>query len=440
MRDTICALATPLQKGAIAIVRISGEDAFNVAEKLTHIPQEKMEANTIKYAHLYKDGEQVDEILISFFKAPKSYTGEDVVEINCHGGIYLSRQALSLCLENGCRIAEAGEFTRRAYLNGRIDLSEAEAVEGMVDSYNKLQAKSSLRALNGSLSRLLEPLLTEMSECLSKIELNIDYPEYQDEEQMDYQKIAEYVNKWLEKIDKLLNQAQRFARVKDGLATAIVGKPNVGKSSLLNALLDEDRAIVTDIAGTTRDLIEEQVHLKNISLRLIDTAGIRESEDKVEKIGIERSIKAIEDADLILLVIDASHEMDEEDKQLLSLTENKNRLLVFNKCDVDDLYLDQGIHISAKEKDVSNLINYLEENYEADASLADSDVLVNERQISLLKKAQTYLKDFINKKDLPLDILAADILAAYEEICAILGKEYREEMIDYLFKHFCVGK
>jgi len=440
MNDLICALATPLQKGAVAIVRLSGDNCFEVVADICDIPLYKMEANKILYGHLYDGDELIDEALFSFFKAPKSYTAEDVVEINCHGSVLNARRVLNLCQRKGARLAQAGEFTRRAYLHGRIDLAQAEAINDLVSANNELQHKSALRSLDGSLARLLKPLLKNMSDCLAMIELNIDYPEYEDEKQMSAANILPKVREWIAFIAKLLNDSKRFVMVRNGIATAIVGKPNVGKSSLLNALLDKERAIVSDIEGTTRDLIEETIDLGIISLRLIDTAGIRESEDYVENLGIERSRKAIEEADLILLVLDGSCALDEEDFKLLKLTENKERIIVWNKSDLFENDLD-GIHVSAKMRKVDELISYLQQRYEPEAALVDHDILINTRQLALLETAKEYLEDYVNKhEELPLDIIAENLYASYEQICDILGKEYREEMIDHLFKHFCVGK
>ena len=420
-------------------MRMSGEESFAVAEKILDLPKEKMQPNSIHYCHV-KDGEEVlDEVLVSFFRAPHSYTAEDMVEINCHGGVYVTRRVLSLLLKKGCRPAEPGEFTRRAYLNGRIDLSVAEAANDMINARNLLQAKSAAKGLDGSLQRLIDPFLLQISDVLAQIEVNIDYPEYTDEKVLSEEEVAPKVREWVQRLEKLSREARRFARVKDGIATAIVGKPNVGKSSLLNALLDRERAIVTDIAGTTRDLIEETIDLGNISLHLIDTAGIRESTDVIEKIGIERSRQAIKEADLILLVLDASHPLDEEDEELLKLTEDKDRLILWNKTDLQQH--EDGIRISAKEKDIQELLDQLQEKYEADVSLADTDVLANERQLSLLEKAKEELQDFLNEEEeIPIDLKSEHIREAYEDLCEILGKEYRESLIDHLFRNFCVGK
>ena len=360
LNDTICAIATSLKEAAISIIKVSGPEAFELIGKISDI--KKMEANTIVYGHIFEDGEIIDEVLVSFFKGPKSFTGEDVVEINCHGGVYLTRRIFNLLISKGVRIAENGEFTKRAYLNGRIDLTEAESVNDLISARNKIQAKSAIKGLNGSIEKLLSPLMKEMADVISLIEVNIDYPEYYDEKQMSSHEVKPYVEAWINSCKEMIDKAERFKVVKDGLDTVIIGKPNVGKSSLLNALIGEDKAIVTDIEGTTRDLVEGKVNLENISLNLIDTAGIRESKDIVENIGIDKSKKALEKADLVLLVLDASN-IDDKDEELLKLTEDKNRIIVYNKSDLKKI---DGISICAKDNDISELTTYLNKLYEKD--------------------------------------------------------------------------
>lgn len=435
LNDTICQIATSLKESAIAIIKVSGPEAFELVGKVSDV--KKMEANTIVYGHIYEEGEIIDEVLISFFKGPKSFTGEDVVEINCHGGVYLTRRIFNLLVSKGARIAENGEFTKRAYLNGRIDLTEAESVNDLIAAQNKIQAKSAIKGLNGSIEKLLSPLMKEMADVISLIEVNIDYPEYYDERQMSSEEVLPYVDSWIKKCKEMVDKAERFKVVKDGLDTVIIGKPNVGKSSLLNALIGEDKAIVTDIEGTTRDLVEGKVNLENISLNLIDTAGIRESNDIVENIGIDKSKKALERADLVLLVLDAAN-IDEKDEELIKLTQDKNRIIVYNKS---DLKKKDGICICAKDNDISQLINYLNKLYENDVKLVDEDILNNERQIALMKQA---LNELISMREVlsftNLDVLELNLESAYHYLALILGKEYQEDLIDHMFKNFCLGK
>ncbi len=374
LNDTICAISTALKEGAISIVRMSGDESFEIIRKISDV--KTIKPNTIVYSHIRDEGEIIDEVLISFFAAGKSYTLEDMVEINCHGGIYVTRLILNLLLKNGCRLAEAGEFTKRAYLNGRIDLSEADSINDLIKAQSMIQAKSAIRGVNGSIERLLDPLMKQMKDVIAMIEVNIDYPEYEDEVEMTNEVIKPHVLNWIKSAKQMIDKAERFRVVKDGLDTVIIGKPNVGKSSLLNALLEKDKAIVTDIAGTTRDLVEGKVNLKNITLNLIDTAGIRETDEAIEKIGIEKTVQAIDDAKLILLVLDAN-DISEEDQKLMEEYKDRNMIVVYNKSDLKKM---DGISISAKNKDISSLTEYLNELYKDDISLADEDILNNERQ------------------------------------------------------------
>ena len=435
LNDVIAAISTALAEGAISIVRMSGEGCFEILKSVSDIKEP--EANTIRYAHIYDEGELVDEVLVSVFKGPKSYTREDMVEINCHGGIYVTRLILNVLLTKGCRLAEAGEFTKRAYLNGRIDLSKAESANDLIRATSRIQAKSAIKGIDGSIEKLLTPIMDEMKNVISMIEVNIDYPEYDDVRVMTNANVKPYVMKWITDMEEMVDKAERFRVVKDGISTVIVGKPNVGKSSLLNALIEKDKAIVTEIAGTTRDLVEGRVNLKNVTLDLIDTAGIRESEDRIEKIGIEKSRQALEEAELVILVLDAS-DIDEEDDQLLKKTEHKNRIVVYNKSDLEKK---GDISVSALHNDVSALVEHIENLYKDDVALADEDILNNERQISLMKQALNELREmFRHFDDTSLDVIMLNLEESYHYLCEILGKEYQEDLIDHMFRNFCLGK
>ena len=435
MNDTIDAISTDIKEGAISIVRMSGEGSFAILKDISDLKE--IEANTIKYAHIYDGEEMIDEVLISVFKGPRSYTREDMVEINCHGGVYVTRVILNLLLTKGCRLAEAGEFTKRAYLNGRIDLSEAESANDLIMASTSIQAKSAIKGIDGSIEKLLTPVMDEMKDVISMIEVNIDYPEYEDVKEMTNNNVRPYVEKWIKDMEEMIDKAERFRVIKDGIKTVIIGKPNVGKSSLLNALIEKDKAIVTEIAGTTRDLVEGKVNLKNVSLNLIDTAGIRESTDRIEMIGIKRSRQALEEAELVILVIDASNE-DEEDEKLLELTKDKKRIIVYNKSDI----IRKGdIAVSALNNDISELVDHIEDMFKDDVSLVDEDILNNERQISLMKQALNELIQMEDRfEDTSLDVIMLNMEESYHYLCAILGKEYQEDLIDHMFRNFCLGK
>ncbi len=440
MNDTICAISTALNNGAIAIVRLSGDEAIDIADKICDKDLHKVKSHSIIYAHIIENEANIDEVMISIFKAPKTYTKEDIVEINTHGGAYIARKVLNLCLANGARLAMSGEFTKRAYLNGRIDLSEAESINDMIKAKSEVQIKSAMKGIDGSIARLIDPLCNEIMDMIGMIEVNIDYPEYDDVTIITNEHLLPMVEKWLKQADEMIKKAERFRIIKDGIKTAIIGKPNVGKSSLLNALLKKDKAIVTDIAGTTRDLIEDSVELENITLHLIDTAGIRESEDTVEKIGIERSLKALKEAELILFVIDASHPLDDEDKRLIELVKDKDVIYIYNKTDIDCLY--EGIKISAQNGDIKELVDHLNSRYDKDQSLIDEDILNNERQVALMKSAYNTLKE-IKKAvfdGVELDIISSSLYEAYHDLSEIVGKAYDDDLIDHLFKNFCLGK
>ena len=335
--DTIAAISTPPGEGAISIVRLSGEDAVKIANKVFKGKNlEKVPTHTINYGHIVnpKTNEELDEVMVSVMLAPRTFTREDVIEINCHGGIVPTNQILQLLLSNGARLAEPGEFTKRAFLHGRIDLTQAESVMDLIRAKTDRSMKVALNQLDGNLSHLIRNLRQDILDVLAQVEVNIDYPEYDDVETLTTKMLREKAIEVKKSIQQLLTTAKQGKVLREGLATAIVGRPNVGKSSLLNHLLHEDKAIVTDIAGTTRDVIEEYVNVRGVPLKLIDTAGIRETEDKVERIGVERSRKAIEQADLVMLVLNASEELTDEDKELIQATSGKKRIVILNKTDL----------------------------------------------------------------------------------------------------------
>lgn len=439
--NTIAAISTSLQDGAISIIRLSGDKAIEITQKIFDHNIINAKSHTIHYGFIIDaDKNPVDEVLISIFRAPKTYTREDIVEINCHGGTFITRKILSMVLSAGADLAKPGEFTQRAFYHGRIDLSQAEAVQDMIEASNNTAASMAIHGIKGSVKKLLQPLIDDLMDIIAQIEVNIDYPEYEDVEQLTTNDLLPKTNDWLDKIDHILARVQTGQMLKKGIDTIIVGKPNVGKSSLLNALLEEDKAIVTDIAGTTRDLVEGQIHIGSVQLNLIDTAGIRESSDKIEQIGIEKSQEKLKDAKLVLLVFDGSKELDEEDKQLLELTKDKMRLIIYNKLDKTEANKD-GIWISAANKEIQPLIDALENLYHEDL-LKEDPLLSNERQIGLLNQAK---EDMLRAKEamdmmVEPDLIEIDIQAAHDHLKEILGEVHREDLLDTLFSKFCLGK
>ena len=440
MNDTIAAIATANATGAVSIIRISGEEAILIASELINKDLSKKEGYTITFGTVQEDNEVVDEVLVSIFRAPKSYTGEDVVEIGCHGGLFITRKILSLCLGKGARLARRGEFTERAFLNGKMDLSQAEGVNDLINATDEVNAKSAMHSLKGSVSKILKPLEEDLTQIISNIEVNIDYPEYDDVHQLTEDEILPKAKAWLNDIQKLIDEAKKAVNIREGIDTVILGRPNVGKSSLLNALLEEDKAIVTDIAGTTRDIVEGTVRLDGITLNLIDTAGIHESNDIVEKIGIDKSLQALEKAELVIVVIDGSEALTDEDHKLLEMTKNKNRIVVYNKN--DKAIQHDGISISAINGDVEALTNAIKEKYEKELYLASSDTLNSERQIGLAIQAEQSMKNAIRTLEdgMELDLVTIDLENAWTSLKEITGKAGKEDLLDEIFSRFCLGK
>lgn len=440
MNDTIAAIATANATGAVSIIRISGEEAILIASKLINKDLSKKEGYTITFGTVQEENDVVDEVLVSIFRAPKSYTGEDVAEIGCHGGLFITRKILSLCLGKGARLARRGEFTERAFLNGKMDLSQAEGVNDLINATDEVNAKSAMHSLKGSVSKILKPLEEDLTQIISNIEVNIDYPEYDDVHQLTEDEILPKAKAWLKDIQKLIDEAKKAVNIREGIDTVILGRPNVGKSSLLNALLEEDKAIVTDIAGTTRDIVEGTVRLDGITLNLIDTAGIHESNDIVEKIGIDKSLQALEKAELVIVVLDGSEALTDEDHKLLEMTKNKNRIVVYNKN--DKAIQHDGISISAINGDVEALTNAIKEKYEKELYLASSDTLNNERQIGLAIQAEQSMKNAIRTLEdgMELDLVTIDLENAWTSLKEITGKVGKEDLLDEIFSRFCLGK
>ena len=439
MFDCIVSLITPPIKGAVAVIRISGDRTLEVVQEIFSRKIEK--SHYVYYGYIVNNQEKIDEVMLSYFKGPKSFTGEDVIEISCHGSMLIADQIISLLLSKGCRLAERGEFTSRAFYNGRIDLVQAEAVNSLINAQTNEAKKISLFALNGQTSSLLYPVKEHLADILSLIEVNIDYPEYEDVEEMTHDKMIHELDALIETVNDLIREGEKSKLITEGVNVSIVGRPNVGKSSLLNALVKKEKAIVTSIPGTTRDIVEGQININGLVINLLDTAGIREASDEVEKIGIERSKKSIEEADLVILVLEAN-KITDEDKELLEYTKNKKRILVYNKKDTIEEKLEEGIYISAKNNDIKDLEKEISKLFALDKLNALTPALSSSREIGLLTKARDCLKyakeESLNQ--ISLDLISVNIKLAYDSIKSILGEEVKTDLSEEIFSRFCVGK
>lgn len=440
LKDTIAAIATGDSESAVNMIRISGSEAITIASKLIQKDLSEAKGYTIHFGTVKDGNEPVDEVLVSVFREPKSYTGEDVVEISTHGGVFITRKVLSLILGHGARMARNGEFTERAFLNGKMDLSEAEAVNDLIRSKDETNARSAIHSMKGSVKKLLSPLLEDLTQIISNIEVNIDYPEYDDVHQLTEEEILPSCKKWEEGISKIIEEAEGAVLIREGIDTVILGRPNVGKSSLLNALLEEEKAIVTDVAGTTRDIVEGTVRLGNVTLNLIDTAGIHETGDTIEQMGIDRSLKALEKAELVIVVLDASIDRTEEDQKLLEMTKDKPRLIVYNKKDKKTV--DEGIAISAIQGDIDALKQAIQNKYEKELQSAQRDTLNNVRQIGLAKQAKQSMHDAIRSLEdgMELDLVTIDLEKSWHSLKEITGEVGKEDLLDEIFSRFCLGK
>ncbi len=442
MVDTIIALATAPIKSALAVIRVSGADALTIFAKIFSKDISHVNSKKIVYGHIHDKGETIDEVIALLFVAPHSFTGENVVEIICHGSMLIANQIIEVFLKHGARLAVQGEFSSRAYLNGKIDLIQAEAINDMINATSLEAKKLSLLSLEGETSQIVLPIKSKLADLLSHIEVNIDYPEYEDIGVVTKQNVIDALKVINDNIAKLIDQGLQGKIIKEGINVAIVGRPNVGKSSLLNALLNEDKAIVTDIAGTTRDIVEGQVQIRGITLNLFDTAGIRQSRDVVESIGITKAKKTIEDADLVIVVLDASQKLTPEDEQLIDLTKHKKRIVVYNKSDLIKTKEPGVIYISALSKDIKGLetqvltlLGIEEESYVRPS-------LNNARQLGLLAKTKRLLEqardDAIN--DVPLDLVSVTLQDAFFTLNDLLGENNDSDLSKEIFSRFCVGK
>ena len=450
MNDTIVAISTTMGVGAISIIRLSGRESISIVNKCFKGKDlEKVDTHTINYGHIYDGEELIDEVLVSIMRGPRSFTAEDIAEINCHGGIITTNRILEAMLNNGARLAEPGEFTKRAFLNGRIDLVKSEAVMDLIESRSEEARKIALSQLSGKTSTLITEFRNILKQLLSSIEVNIDYPEYYDIEVMTVQKIKEQVSKMKSQLENLVKESENTVTIKNGIKTVIIGKPNVGKSSILNKLLEQDKAIVTDIAGTTRDIVEGEIYLDGVLLNIIDTAGIRNTEDIVEKIGVEKSLSMIDEADLVIVVLNSNEILSEEDKEILEKTKDKTRIIVLNKNDLSrNLVLPTNLN-NIVETNTNNIfgIKTLKDKIKELFNLEqiatkDYTYLTNSRQISLAKQAYKNLLDAEKaiELDQPIDMIEIDLKECFDTLGEIIGATYSEEIIDNLFENFCVGK
>ncbi|ELJ9221405.1 tRNA uridine-5-carboxymethylaminomethyl(34) synthesis GTPase MnmE [Staphylococcus pseudintermedius] len=456
--DTITSISTPMGEAAIGIVRLSGHDAVEIADKLykgKHLLKD-VPTHTINYGHIIdpETEEVVEEVMVSVLRAPRTFTREDIVEINCHGGILTINRVLELTMTYGARMAEPGEYTKRAFLNGRIDLSQAEAVMDFIRSKTDRASKVAMNQIEGRLSDLIKRQRQSILEILAQVEVNIDYPEYDDVEDATTEFLLERSQEIKQEIQKLLDTGVQGKIMREGLSTVIVGKPNVGKSSMLNNLIQDNKAIVTEVAGTTRDVLEEYVNVRGVPLRLVDTAGIRETEDIVERIGVERSRKALSEADLILFVLNYNEPLTEDDRKLYEVIKNEDAIVIINKTD-----LEQRLDLAEVETMVGDMpiiqtsmlqqqgIDELEIQirdlfFGGEVQSQDMTYVSNSRHISLLKQAKNAIQDAIDAAEMgvPMDMVQIDLTRTWEILGEIIGESASEELIDQLFSQFCLGK
>ena len=446
--DTIAAISTTLGQSAISIVRMSGDEVFDVIKKIFKGPNLScVNSHTIHYGKIYDKNKLIDEVLVSVFRAPKTFTREDMIEINCHGGVFVAQKILKLLLTHGARLAEKGEFTERAYLNGRIDLTQAESILDIIEARTNLSLTLANKGLEGKIYSKITDLRQRLLDIIAHIEVNIDYPEYDDVEELTQALLLPKMLALKSHFEYLLEKAEDGKVIRDGVKTAIIGKPNVGKSSLLNALLKEDRAIVTEIQGTTRDTVEGSLVLGGIMLHLIDTAGIRDSEDIVERIGIDKAKQVLNEAELILFVLDNNSPITKDDEELLNITSHKKRIIIINKIDLESKLgrtFTNSVSISAKDR---TNIDQLETRIQAlflsgDINVESDTYLANARQISLVNKADLALQDAIQSAEamMPVDMVEIDLKNAWESLGEIIGDTKSTTLIDELFSKFCLGK
>ena len=441
MFETIVALATAPLKSALSIVRLSGDDCFFVVNKIFSKDLTKYTKNSIIHGQIIDGTETVDDVVLLLYIAPHSFTGENSVEIISHGSPIIFNKIIDLCIKSGARLATGGEFSSRAYFHGKMNLMEAESINDLINAESEESKKISMMALEGKTSLLIEPIKTKLGDLLSNIEVNIDYPEYLDIEEANSEKIGEFCRDILKYIDELIKNGNKGNIIKDGIKVAIVGKPNVGKSSILNALLNEEKAIVTNIKGTTRDIVEGKINLNGVIINLFDTAGIRESSDVVEEIGIKKSIEKLKDSDIVLCVFDSAN-FDNEDKEILELVKNKKHIIVYNKSDLIKEKVADNLYISALNKDIEPLKNKILEILDLKKENYENPSIANVRELGLLKNIKEILKNVLRdtENDVPIDIINSEIKEAYLKTLSITGEDFDFDISKEIFSRFCVGK
>ena len=441
MFETIVALATAPLKSALSIVRLSGDDCFFVVNKIFSKDLTKYTKNSIIHGQIIDGTETVDDVVLLLYIAPHSFTGENSVEIISHGSPIIFNKIIDLCIKSGARLATGGEFSSRAYFHGKMNLMEAESINDLINAESEESKKISMMALEGKTSLLIEPIKTKLGDLLSNIEVNIDYPEYLDIEEANNEKIVEFCRDILKYIDELIKNGNKGNIIKDGIKVAIVGKPNVGKSSILNALLNEEKAIVTSIKGTTRDIVEGKINLNGVIINLFDTAGIRESSDVVEEIGIKKSIEKLNDSDIVLCVFDSAN-FDNEDKEILELVKNKKHIIVYNKSDLIKEKVADNLYISALNKDIEPLKNKILEILDLKKENYENPSIANVRELGLLKNIKEILKNVLRdtENDVPIDIINSEIKEAYLKTLSITGEDFDFDISKEIFSRFCVGK
>ena len=456
--STIAAISTATGNGGIGIIRMSGKKSFEILDKIfdpINKSKDEIKGYTMKFGYIInpKNQEKIDEVLVSYFVGPKSYTTENMCEINSHGGVIVEKKILELCLENGADLAEPGEFTKRAFLGGRIDLAQAESVIDLINSKTDNEAKASINQLEGNLSKKIQNIREKLLDVMADIEANIDYPEY-DIEEVTNNKISRVLDEIKNDLVHLSNTFENGKILKEGVKTIIIGKPNAGKSSLLNSVLNEERAIVSEYAGTTRDTIEEFVNVQGIPLKLIDTAGIRKTKDKIEEIGVNRALKLSEDADLIIAIFDGSKELDDEDREILNIIKNKKSIILLNKKDIGDKNLENSdvlkefknniIKISAKTGDgVEDIFNKIAEMFKTnEIKMNDGIIVTNISHKNQIDKAINSVEEAINSNEsgLPIDMVSIPIKQILIDLSAITGEDVSEDIINEIFSKFCLGK